>query len=291
MVDKKTNKRKKQDGRSYDFTLQWLVKKHGQKWEIWRQLAEEWITNQDVGTAAKLEALSNFFDIYLTSSAPFTSDVLSLFLGKNGWHASTNELKRILLEKTNKGDNRSTANILNHTTHFIDWVLNTHLSQKDDNGKTIRLYTNPFEKVKSKVSNTETIHNPLPYRYICDLRHILCPKPRGHFVDWLWAQQQTGQGATQGGDWFEVDENLIDKKDQDCVWRSKKITRNHKRITIYQIWSPVTSMVLFIKLHLPLRTYQVRMLDSGEADTLRYENGNWIKNPHTFAFNHYSKTN
>lgn len=119
----------------------------------------------------------------------------------------------------------------------------------------------------------------------------MCPKPRGHFVDWLWAQQQTGQGATQGGDWFEVDENLIDKKDQDCVWRSKKITRNNKRITIYQIWSPVTSMVLFIKLHLPLRTYQVRMLDSGEADTLRYENGNWIKNPHTFAFNHYSKTN
>ncbi len=61
MVDKKTNKRKKQDGRSYDFTLQWLVKKYGQKWEIWRQLAEEWITNQDVGTAVKLEALSNFF--------------------------------------------------------------------------------------------------------------------------------------------------------------------------------------------------------------------------------------
>ncbi|WP_318432416.1 gamma-mobile-trio integrase GmtZ [Photobacterium leiognathi] len=48
-------------------------------------------------------------------------------------------------------------------------------------------------------------------------------------------------------------------------------------------------MVLFIKLHLPLRTYQVRMLDSGEADTLRYEKGNWIKNPYGFALNHYSK--
>lgn len=289
MVDKTTNKRKKQDGRSHDLTLQWLVKKHGQKWEIWRQLAEEWITNQDVGTAAKLKALSTFFDIYLTSSAPFTSDVMSLFVGKNGWHASTDEFKRILLEKTNKGDNTDTAKILNHTTLFIDWVIDTHFSQKDDNGRVVLLYANPLEKVKSKFSNTETVHNPLPYRYICDLRHILCPKLRGHFTDWLWAQQQSGQGVTQSRDWFEVDESLIDKNDQDCVWRSKKITRNHKRITIYQIWSPVTSMVLFIKLHLPLRTYQVRMLDSGEADTLRYENGKWIKNPHTFALNHYSK--
>ena len=79
------------------------------------------------------------------------------------------------------------------------------------------------------------------------------------------------------------------------MWRSKEITRsckggiNREHITIYQIWSPVVSMVLFIKLHLPLRTYQVRMLDSGEADTLRYEHGEWIKNPHKFALNHYSK--
>ncbi len=110
----------------------------------------------------------------------------------------------------------------------------------------------------------------------------------GLFSDWKWAQQQTGQGY-QGGDWFEVDESLIDKKDFDCVWRIKEVTRSSKRITIHQIWSPVASMVLFIKLLLPLRTYQVRMLDSGEADTLRYENGNWIKNPHNFALNRYSK--
>jgi hypothetical protein len=37
-------------------------------------------------------------------------------------------------------------------------------------------------------------------------------------------------------------------------------------------------MVIFLKLHLPLRTYQVRMLDSGEADTWRYESAKWIPN-------------
>ena len=43
-------------------------------------------------------------------------------------------------------------------------------------------------------------------------------------------------------------------------------------------------MVLYLKLHLPLRTYQVRMLDSGEGDTFRYDNGQWIENTvHPFA--------
>ncbi|PKH05198.1 VPA1269 family protein [Moritella sp. Urea-trap-13] len=279
------SKNKKRDGRSSDLTLQWLTKNHGKEWETWRQLAEEWITNQEVGTASKLEALCIFFDIYLVNTVPFTSDVKSFFIGKNGWFASTDEFKRVVLDNTKRGDNADTSKVTNRVASFIDWLLDMHFSQKNDNSQAIRLYANPLEKTKTKNSNPETVHNPLPYRYICDLRHILCPKPRGHFSDWLWAQEQTGKG----GDWFEVDESLIDKNDKDCAWRSKEVTRNGESITIHQIWSPVTSMVLFIKLHLPLRTYQVRMLDSGEADTLRYENGNWIKNPNSFALNRYSK--
>ncbi|EHK8976601.1 integrase family protein [Vibrio vulnificus] len=288
MTTKIKIRKTKKDGRKSDLTLQWLVRNHGQEWETWRQLAEEWITNQDSGTASKLEALCVFIDLYLAGSVPFTFDVLSFFEGKNGWQTSTDELKRILLEKTNRKDGYDLSRILNHSSKFIDWVLDTHFSESNDDGTKVRLYSNPFEKVKYTVKHTESVHNPLPYRYIQDLRHILCPKPRGHFSDWKWAQEQTGQG-NQSGDWFEVDEILIDKTDKDCVWRSKEVTRNSKRITIHQIWSPVPSMVLFIKLHLPLRTYQVRMLDSGEADMLRYETGNWIKNPHDFALNHYSK--
>lgn len=289
MIIKKTTKRKKHDGHKADFTLQWLVNKHGKEWEIWRQLAEEWIMNQDTGAGSKLIALHILFDIYLVGSVPFTIDVISLFVGKNGWCASTDELKRIVLERTNRGDNTNTAKILNNITHFIDWVLDTHFSEKNDDGKVLHLYSNPFTKVRNRFHKTETVHNPLPYRYICDLRHILCPKPRGNFSDWLWAQQQTGQGKTQSGSWFDADKNLINKNDRDCVWRTKKVTRKGQITTIYQIWSPVASMILFIKLHLPLRTYQVRMLDSGEADTVRYENMNWIKNLHTLALNGYRK--
>lgn len=288
MATKTTLKKKKHDGHTSDLTLQWLVNNHGKEWETWRQLAEAWITAQDGATAQKLQALCLFFKLYLVGTVPFTSDVTSLFEGKNGWQASTDELKHIVLEKTNRGDNPDTAKVLNYCKQFIDWVLESHFSEKDDNGKDIRIYGNHFEQVKHKSNSTESIHNPLPYRYICDLRHILCPKPRGHFSDWKWAQKNTADGF-KGGDWLEVDEKLIDKTDPDCVWRSKEVRRNNKRITVHQIWSPVVSMVLFIKLHLPLRTYQARMLNSGEADTLRYEKGNWIKNPHDFALNHYSK--
>lgn len=42
-------------------------------------------------------------------------------------------------------------------------------------------------------------------------------------------------------------------------------------------------MVIYVKLQLPLRTTQVRMLDSGEADTWRYENGTWKLNDHPLA--------
>lgn len=288
MAIKTTTKKKKQDGRTSDFTLQWLTTNYGHEWETWRHLAEEWITNQDSALADKLDALCVFFDTYLAGSIPFTSDIVIFFVGKNGWQASTDEFKHILLEKRNKADNQNTVKLLNYVTNFIDWVLDTHFSQKNDNGNVVRLYSNPFEKLKSKNGNTETVYNPLPYRYVCDLRHILCPKPRGYFSDWLWAQENAADGY-KGGDWFEVDKSLIDKNDKNCVWRSKEVTRKGQSITIHQIWSPVVSMVLFIKLHLPLRTYQVRMLDSGEADTLRYENGNWIKNPHAFALNHYNK--
>ncbi|WP_318472828.1 gamma-mobile-trio integrase GmtZ, partial [Photobacterium leiognathi] len=294
MATKINRQKKKKDGRSSDLTLQWLVNNHGKQWETWRQLAEEWNKAKDSATSEKLQALCVFFDIYLVGTVPFTSDMASFFEGKHGWHASTEELKRVVLEKTNRGDNSTTAKLCNHCKDFIDWVVKAYFSEKDDNGRTIPLYTNPFEQVKQGSYNTESVHNPLPYRYICDLRHILCPKPRGHFSDWRWAQGQTGNG-NQSGHWFEVDESLIDKNDPDCVWRSKEVLRIPKNgkskvpTIIHQIWSPVTSMVLLIKLHLPLRTYQVRMLDSGEADTLRYEKGNWIKNPHGFALNHYSK--
>ena len=146
-------------------------------------------------------------------------------------------------------------------------------------------FHNPIPRRKTAASElSETIRTPLPFRYIKELRDILCPGE--HFSDWNWAHKAVDHKTY--GDWFEVNPDIIDKNDPDCVWRIrtaniynplyKKGLGGPYRIgskEIYELWSPVRAMAVYVKLQLPLRTTQVRMLDSGEADTWRYENGSW----------------
>lgn len=281
----------KPDGRKSDLTFQWLTKRYGEKMNGWRELAEEWIKRQDSSTAAKLNALCIFFDKYLIHTVPWCVDIFIFLAGdQNGRKASSHDFKSAIIKNTNRVDNRNTTEIINYTSDFIDWILDNHFFENTDKGSKIYLYKNPLEKLKIKQSRSETVHSPLPYRYIQRLSEILCPKPYGSFANWNWAQSLSGIRSTAAIGWFEVDENLIDKNDEDCVWIREIVMRNNKSVTIYKMWSPVAAMVLFVKLQLPLRTYQVRMLDTGEADAMRYQNGKWIKNTkYKFVLNSHSK--
>lgn len=274
---------RKVDGRSSDVSLGWLTKNHGREWDEWRQLAQNWFIHQEGAESLRLDALIVFFDVYLTFIAPQASDVNIFFEGtKNGWKPSSEELKAIILDKTQRSDNENLATALNYIIKFIDWVLVTNYSSVDDNGKLSSFYQNPFDRIFHKKTLSETVYSPLPYRYICDLRKILCPKPRGSFIDWRWAYEDNFQSRN----WFKVKEAQIDKTDKDCVWRTRIIAQKK----IYELWSPVAAMALFTRLHLPLRNYQVRMLDSGEADEMRYENGKWTKNnKHSFSLKGHNK--
>jgi hypothetical protein len=299
-----TIKGKKKDGRSSDLTFKWMLTTLGPDWQQWQELASEWMATQQSGISSKRKLLGKFFESYLFEFAPYACDIGLFFKGYNGHLCSTEELEALVKKTINTPVEISKA--INCPCDFIDYIIEHHLSEGDDNGVLTPLVQNPLIRIKAQNSYTETVRNPLPYRYIQELRQILCPLPdkaelavieqnlpQGesllpayhyrHFKHWTWAQQKTGQGNV-GGDWLEVEPSLIDKADSDCVWRTKEVTRKGKRITLHQIWSPVKSMVIFIKLHLPLRTYQVRMLDSGEADTWRYENGQWTLNDkHDFA--------
>ena len=270
------------DGRSSDLTLGWLTLKHGQQWEEWRVFASEWISRQDSAVSGKLDALTLFLETYLTKTAPWASSICIFFEGYGGISCSEDSFKKAVLQGTRREDGASLAQAVNYIVDFLDWCLDTHFSEPNDNGHLIRVWNNPFSKVKPKGRRPETVYNPLPFKYICAARAILCPKPNGDFKDWKWAHMQTGQSSQgQDGDWFDVALEAIDKSDPDCIWRIKH--RSRKEAT-YQIWSPVRAMVLLIKLHLPLRTYQVRMLDSGEADTWRYNQGQWHENTkHAFV--------
>ena len=294
----------KQDGRASDLTFSWMLTTLGSEWKQWQELAAEWMVTQHVGIEHKRSALVRFFESYLMECAPYAADMGLFFKGDNGHFCSTEELEATIKKTINCPKEISSS--INYPCDFINYIIELHLSEENDSGILIPLVQNPLNKIKVKISHTETVRNPLPYRYIQDLRQILCPVPdkaelavieqnlpQGksllpayhyrHFKHWTWAQVQSGQGH-QAGDWFEVAPELIDKADPDCVWRTKEVTKKGKKIILHQIWSPVKAMVIFMKLHLPLRTYQVRMLDSGEADTWRYENGQWkLNNKHGFA--------
>ena len=257
------------------------------------------MATQTLGISDKREALGRFFESYIAVYAPYAISDLSLFFkGYQGHKCSSEEFEQIIRSTV-----AASANIqkgMNYAYEFIDFVVKDVFSEKDNYGNLVPLVLNPLRKIKKGYVATETVRNPLPYRYIQNLRQILCPLPDKseltiigqnlkqeekllpawhyrHFKYWVWAQHA-------GSDWFEVGPELIDKNDPDCVWRTREVTRKGKKITLYQIWSPVKAMMIFIKLHLPLRSSQVRMLDSGEADTWRYENGRWILNTrHDFA--------
>ena len=292
------------DGRTSDLTLSWMLTTLGPEWQQWQEYAAEWMKEQPRGISDRQNALFRFFESYLFRCVPYASDVALFFNGFQG-HCCSSEEFEVVVRKT-VSDSVTISKTINYSCNFLDFVIEHHGCEEDDDGKLIPVFQNPLSKIKRQSQLTETVRNPLPYRYIQDLRQILCPIPDKdklaeiqqklplgktplpayhycHFKDWVWAQEQTGQ-ANMSGDWFEVEPELIDTTDPDCVWRSKEVTRNGKKITIHQIWSPAKAMLVFVKLHLPLRTYQVRMLDSGEADTWRYEHGAWaINKKHNFA--------
>lgn len=274
--------------RSTDYEFTWFTDKYGSGWEVWRDVASEWLNSKKYGIDHKRNALSRFLNDFLVPS--FILDPVELFqMGPQDYY-------KFLADFNLSESYRVRQN--NEICVFIDWVISTYYSQPNDNGVLTPMFANPFNKGRNSSCYQETIYNPLPYSYIKRLRKILCPKSRGNFNDWNWSINQSSpikSGKARVRDWFIVEKSAIDKNDPDCVWR--KVVLDKKEVytlngaqrtfekgeSVYFMWSPVRSIALYIKLELPLRTFQLRMLDSGEADTWNYNKGNWEKNDNQFA--------
>ena len=281
---------KKNDNRSIDLTFSWISKALGTKWLSWEKLATEWMEMQTTSIDVKRVALTFLLEKYFLIHAPYASNIDTFFSGSNGHISNSDEFIEVM-KISGVNDLNEHARRPNYIVDFIDFVIEKHFTSRDQNNVPIKTVVNPFTKVKFKSVPLETVRQPLPYKYILSLRDIISPsndKTTKHdntshcpsFKDWLWAQAQTGvRSGARGGDWFEVPESLINKDDPDCVWRQRKIKpRGAADRVIIQMWSPVRALAILIKLHLPLRTYQVRMLDSGEDDTWKYDNRFWIQN-------------
>ncbi|MGN8139074.1 gamma-mobile-trio integrase GmtZ [Paraburkholderia sp. 22099] len=126
---------------------------------------------------------------------------------------------------------------------FLNEALFKVCAQPNDNEVPILMpgFANPLPKPSYKnVNKGETHREAMPTRMICLAAHILTEN------DFAWAKE-----AGRINDAFR--------------WP------NPETGEFDTVWSPVRAYAILIKLLLPARTYQVRMLDSGEGDTFRYE--------------------
>ncbi|WPC68318.1 integrase family protein [Rhodoferax ferrireducens] len=239
----------------------------------WQDLAAEWLGAQKSGVAHRRLALDKFLLRYILECDLPRHPLELLKRSTPKPNFSDTILKA---KKRGAIGSLGTADIEFNScvADFLDWVLIEKLSIEDDHGHRIipvELH-NPVARLpKSGIAApTETTKSSLSIRYIKELRTMLAEGP--NLRDWKWAQQ------SMDSEWFVVDPQLVNPDDPDCVWRERNTTANEQekyklpsRVT--ELWSPVRAVALYVKLELPLRTFQVRMLDSGEADTWRYVHG------------------
>lgn len=244
----------------------------------WQSLATEWLGAQKRNVAKRRNAIDKFLMKYLigyglphnpieflkrTTPKPAFGEFLTEFKGKG------------MIGQLSASD----VCLNNIVAEFLDWVLSEKLSIEDDHGHRViphELHNPAVRLTKSGTATpTESVKAALSIRYIKELRMMLAEGP--NFRDWEWAQQAMETGYN-GGDWFRVDPKIIDRNDPDCVWRERDASSYEQNTLnlpprVTELWSPVRAVGLYIKLELPLRTFQMRMLDSGEADTWRYVHG------------------
>lgn len=170
---------------------------------------------------------------------------------------------------------------------FLNFVLVREFSDGNAQRAILPAFRNPVPRISKSTlpKRDESVYSPLPYGYLDEMRQMLAAGP--HFRDWQWAQSalgaELGKRGSSAPDWYEVDEAQIDRNDPDCVWRVRKVSSNYRNGQILEMWSPIRWVALLVKLILPLRTFQVRMLDSGEADTWRFSAGGWSLNSSALA--------
>ena len=208
--------------------------------EPWRHYLAQWLAERPVKSQAL--KLGEFFLAYLLANPAVTRNPEEFCR-----RSYTPPVPyRDWLERRH-GSSRALFDTNNLGAEFIDWLLDMRLSTPDDYGRPVRSpdHYNPITRLRRKQQAIHTHREALPTRYIRELIRILTED------DFAWPKRIPSEWLS----WF-----------------------NHETGQWEKIWSPLRASALLLKLYLPLRTIQVRMLDSGEADSERYVNGQWTGN-------------
>lgn len=273
-------------GTTTNESFEWLLE-YDPALAEWKAYTEEWIKTVIRGKLETLAALSSFFKKYIIAMNLTRS--VQEFVSKT---YEVPDFYEILYSA--HGEQTVALKKAKKLVAFIDWILEEKFSVEDDYGKKLipAEFHNPLTKYLpdhvESYNKSESDKNVLPYRYIKELRNMLVPTDALNFRDLTLAQELT-DSSRSGGDWYIVDKSIVDESDLDCVYRKRKasayeIKNKDCSEYVYEMWCPVRTICLLTKLMLPIRTYQARMLDSGEMDTYKYvqtdkyKYGKWVRN-------------
>jgi len=157
---------------------------------------------------------------------------------------------------------------------FLDWVLENYCADEDDEGELIVLpgFRNPLRTVLKglldqlpNARRSESNKPPLPMDAILRAKKQLIPLEAISFRD-LYQLHPFLEDC-----WFEIDPELLDKNDPNCIYRTVRKDRKKRNgerwfEEAYELWSPVKIVANYTLLSMPLRGQQICWLDSGEGD-------------------------
>lgn len=248
--------------------------------EEWRKYAVEWYKVVEGNFAQVCSAIHGFMEFIVKNSLFHKPS--DFFLKQNA-----KLIPNFFEQGCSKSDHGCAKN--NAVVDFLDWILlQPEFSDltDDDLPTTLPFFRNPISKVSRRdhkaLRGTESNKKVMPYWMIYDLRRRIAQGP--NFEDWNWAHSLAGKITSSGDkdsrDWFEVSESQIDKNDPDCVWRIRERLDEKPKL---EMWSPVRWVACLLKLQSTARMGQIRMLDSGEADTFIFEKGSFVLNQSPLA--------
>jgi len=215
--------------------------------EQWQQLLTFWLTSAVTGgIGAKRDGLTIFMR-YLEENPSVSRNPIE-YVSRH-YRIPTRFENWI---DTQDFDESTAAQRTAQAANFFDWYVDVKLCMEDDYGRPVRspeLY-NPIVRRKESKGPAETAREALPTRYINELIHIITEN------NFEWPKKSSEDYITH----YDTASNS---------W--------------LKVWSPVRAHVILMKLYLPLRSYQVTMLDSGEADAEIYRDKRWEVNTSSIA--------
>lgn len=259
--------------KSDDLEFKWITQLDPDL-EEWRVLIVNWIEAENYNIGMAVRAIPCFIQKFL----------IKFNLPKKP--ADFLQRGRIVpdFQEAIGADSKKRVSYVNTIFNFIEWVLESPEFADHTDNEIIRLphlYRNPINikpnRLNDQTANTESNKVIIPYFLIADLRMRIVQGP--NFGDWIWLQSLMGYdgvyGKQRASDWFSVPEEIIDRNDPDCVWRVRKRV---DRPPVLEMWSPVRWVHALLHLQTTTRSGQARMVDSGEADTFIWQDGNFTLN-------------